>query len=129
MTPEQACKSDAAKLAALRLNPSPDQVAKFSSALMCEDLRPQVDRFVESLGIEIPGDQKSRTLVDQKSRTLEAPPQGESSDREQICKRESEELSRLRANPIRENAVRFARDLKCEDLKAQVTRLLESISD
>ena len=121
MTPEQACKSDAAKLAALRLNPSPDQVAKFSSALMCEDLRPQVDRFVESLGIEIPGDQKSRTL--------EAPPQGEASDREQICKRESEELSRLRANPIRENAVRFARDLKCEDLKAQVTRLLESISD
>src|SRR5277367_3365414 len=121
MTPEQACKSDAAKLAALRLNPSPDQVAKFSSALMCEDLRPQVERFVESLGIEIPGDQKSRTL--------EAPPQGESSDREQICKRESEELSRLRANPIRENAVRFARDLKCEDLKAQVTRLLESISD
>jgi len=131
MTPEQACKSDAAKLAALRLNPSPDQVAKFSSALMCEDLRPQVERFVESLGIEIPGDQKSRSLEvgDQKSRTLEAPPQGESSDREQICKRESEELSRLRANPIRENAVRFARDLKCEDLKAQVTRLLESISD
>ena len=121
MTPEQACRSDAAKLAALRLNPSPDQVAKFSSALMCEDLRPQVERFVESLGIEIPGDQKSRTL--------EAPPQGESSDREQICKRESEELSRLRANPIRENAVRFAHDLKCEDLKAQVTRLLESISD
>jgi uncharacterized caspase-like protein len=131
MTPEQACKSDAAKLAALRLNPSPDQVAKFSSALMCEDLRPQVERFVESLGIEIPGDQKSRTLEvgDQKSRTLEAPPQGEASDREQICKRETEELSRLRANPIRENAVRFARDLKCEDLKAQVTRLLESISD
>jgi glutaredoxin len=131
MTPEQACKSDAAKLAALRLNPSPDQVAKFSSALMCEDLRPQVERFVESLGIEIQGDQKSRTLEvgEQKSRTLEAPPQGESSDREQICKRESEELSRLRANPIRENAVRFARDLKCEDLKAQVARLLESISD
>ena len=131
MTPEQACKSDAAKLAALRLNPSPDQVAKFSSALMCEDLRPQVERFVESLGMEIPGDQKSRSLEegDQKSRTLEAPPQGESSDREQICKRESEELSRLRANPICENAVRFARDLKCEDLKAQVTRLLESISD
>src|ERR1700722_18145591 len=114
MTPEQACKSDAAKLAALRLNPSPDQVTKFSSALMCEDLRPQVERFVESLGIEIPGDQKSRTLEvgDQKSRTLEAPSQGESSDREQICKRESEELSRLRANPLRENAVRFARDLK-----------------
>src|ERR1700722_2229353 len=112
--PERACKSDAAKLAALRLNPSPDQVAKFSSALTCEDLRPQVERFIESLGIEIPGDQKSRTLEvgDQKSRTLEAPSQGESSDREQICKRESEELSRLRANPLRENAVRFARDLK-----------------
>ena len=76
MTPEQACKSDAAKLAALRLNPSPDQVAKISSALMCEDLRPQVERFVESLGMEIPGDQKSRSLEvgDQKSRTLEAPP-------------------------------------------------------
>ena len=75
----------------------------------------------ESLGIENPADQKSRTL--------EAPPQGESSDREQICKRESEELSRLRANPIRENAVRLARDLQCEDLNAQVTRLLESIGN
>ena len=120
MTPEQACKSDAAKLAALRLNPSPDQVAKFSGALTCEDLRPQVERFMESLGTEISADYKTVAL--------EAPTKSVS-DIVQICERESEELSRLRANPIRENAVRFARDLKCEDLKAQIARLLESISD
>jgi Caspase domain len=118
--PERACKSDAAKLAALRLNPSPDQVAKFSSALTCEDLRPQVERFMESLGMEISADVKTAAL--------EAPTKSVS-DIVQICTRESEVLSRLRANPIRENAVRFARDLKCEDLKAQVARLLESISD
>jgi hypothetical protein len=118
--PERACKSDAAKLAALRLNPSPDQVAKFSSALTCEDLRPQVERFMESLGVEISADRKTAAL--------EAPTKSVS-DIVQVCTRESEELSQLRANPIRENAVRFARDLKCEDLKAQVARLLESISD
>ena len=118
--PERACKSDAAKLAALRSNPSPDQVAKFSSALTCEDLRPQVERFMESLGMEISADVKTAAL---------AAPTKSVSDIVQICTRESEELSRLRANPIRENAVRFARDLKCEDLKAQVARLLESISD
>jgi uncharacterized caspase-like protein len=118
--PERACKSDAAKLAALRLNPSPDQVAKFSSALTCEDLRPQVERFMESLDMEIPADVKTVAL--------EAPTKSVS-DIVQICERESEELSRLRANPIRENAVRFARDLRCEDLKAQIARLLESISD
>jgi len=118
--PEQACKSDAAKLAALRLTPSPDQVAKFSSALTCEDLRPQLERFMESLGMEISADYKTAAL--------EAPTKSVS-DVVQICERESEELSRLRANPIRENAVRFARDLHCEDLNAQVTRLLESIGD
>jgi hypothetical protein len=107
-------------LAALRLNPSPDQVAKFSSALTCEDLRPQVERFMESLGVEISADRKTAAL--------EAPTKSVS-DIVQVCTRESEELSQLRANPIRENAVRFARDLKCEDLKAQVARLLESISD
>jgi hypothetical protein len=120
MAPERACQSDAAKLAALRLNPSPDQVAKFSGALTCEDLRPQVERFMESLGTEISADRKTVAL--------EAPTKS-ASNTVQICTRESEELSRLRANPIRENAVRFARDLKCEDLKAQITRLLESISD
>jgi len=119
MTPEQACKSDAVKLAALRLNPSPDQVAKFSSALTCEDLRPQVERFMESLGTENPDEQKNAAL--------EAPNQGEASDREQSCKRESEELTQLRADPIRENAARFARDLKCEDLRPQVERFMESL--
>ena len=75
---------------------------------------------MESLGMEIPDDHKTAAL--------EAPTKSVS-DIVQICNDESEELSRLRANPIRENAVRFARDLQCEDLKAQVARLLESISD
>ena len=60
---------------------------------------------MESLGMEISADVKTAAL--------EAPTKSVS-DIVQICTRESEELSRLRANPIRENAVRFARDLKCE---------------
>ena len=118
---EQICKRESEELSRLRANPIRENAVRFARDLKCEDLRPQVERVMESLGMENPNDPKSAALG--------APTNGESSDRVQTCKRESEELSRLRANPIRENAVRFAHDLKCEDLKAQVTRLLESISD
>jgi hypothetical protein len=48
---------------------------------------------------------------------------------EDFCGREAEELSRIRANPDLGSARRFAQQLKCEALKAQVSRLLQSLGD
>jgi uncharacterized caspase-like protein len=55
-------------------------------------------------------------------------PRGEiESNPDQSCATAETQLERLRANPTREEAVRFARDLKCEALRPQVNRLLESV--
>jgi len=48
--------------------------------------------------------------------------------REQICKRDEEKLVRLRANPARDEVIRFEQELGCERLRPQVVRLRESIS-
>ena len=118
--PGDPCKVAAARLAQLRLDPDADQVAKFSRELVCEDLRPQVNRFMESLGLApTPQSQVATAAVGEKSATV-AP---------QDCKQAAAELARLRANPDRAAAVRFAHDLKCDDLKPQAARLLESLGD
>ena len=51
-TAAQICKRDEARLAHLRVDPSAEQVAQFVRELGCEDLRPQVQRLAESLGVE-----------------------------------------------------------------------------
>ena len=45
------------------------------------------------------------------------------------CDREKEELDRLRANPDRRDAERFARGMTCAALKPQAARLLDSLND
>jgi uncharacterized caspase-like protein len=47
---------------------------------------------------------------------------------EQACKRDEEKLVRLRATQVRDEVVRFARELGCERLRPQLLRLLESVS-
>ena len=120
-TPGQACKSDEARLAQLRLNPDVEQVAKFSREFACEDLRPQVRRFMESLGLA-PTQEPQGSAAD-------AAGAAKPIDASQACKRDAEELARIRANPDRDSATRFARELKCEQLRAQAARLLDSVGD
>jgi uncharacterized caspase-like protein len=48
--PRQACVRDEERLAQLRANPVRDAVARFARELTCEDLRPQVQRLLESVG-------------------------------------------------------------------------------
>jgi uncharacterized caspase-like protein len=48
-------------------------------------------------------------------------------DPEQSCADEEKRLVRLRANPVREEVARFARELHCAALRPQVNRLLESV--
>jgi hypothetical protein len=45
------------------------------------------------------------------------------------CRRESEELNRIRTNPDRYEAERLARDMTCNTLKPQAARLLESLAE
>ncbi len=49
-TRQQACKREEERLAQLRANPARDAVARFARELSCEDLRPQVQRLLESVG-------------------------------------------------------------------------------
>jgi uncharacterized caspase-like protein len=114
---ERDCKSEEAALVQLRRNPDADKVTTFAQQLACDELRPQVDRFMESLGLA----------------PLKAPRGGTAAppalDMRAICKRDAAELARIRANPDRESALRFSRELRCDDLRPQVARLLDSVGD
>jgi len=47
----------------------------------------------------------------------------------EACRREAEELNRIRANPDRSHVERFASSVTCEALKPQAARLLESLAE
>jgi len=137
--PEQTCKREEARLAQLRADPAVDKVSEFARTLACEDLRPQVQRLLESLGAPpVAPSQSSALAVAAPSRGIlrtptAAPAPGEAGgtapNDPQACEREAAELARIRANPDRAAAVRFMRELKCEDLHAQAARLLESVGE
>jgi hypothetical protein len=50
---DQVCKEAAAKLAKLRISPTPEDVARFEKDLACEQLRPQLVRLRESIPANI----------------------------------------------------------------------------
>ena len=116
---DQACRREEGLLARLRATPDAGQIVKLERELACEDLRPQIQRLIESLDIKRPSE----------STTPPKPAAASPLDAAQVCKQEAEELARLRANPQRASVERFARDLKCDSLKAQAARLLESVND
>jgi Caspase domain len=142
MTQEQACKRDEERLAGLRASQARDEVVRFERELGCERLRPQVVRLRESISAE--GERGRRegaqplqaeephstadiALQKPERETLvrNAPPL---IPQEQICRRDEERLTRLRASPVRDEVIRFERELGCERLRPQVVRLRESIS-
>ena len=140
-SPDQACKRDAARLAQLRGDPSPGPVAQLARDLGCEDLRPQVQRLLESLSPErvspnpsgpAPAVVQTLAVIAPQQRanaSTPAPGAGQQPENVQACQREAKELARIRASPDREASLRLLRNLKCEDLRPQVARLLESIGD
>jgi hypothetical protein len=50
LPPDQVCKRDEERLARLRANPAPEEIARFERELGCARLRPQVVRLRESVG-------------------------------------------------------------------------------
>jgi hypothetical protein len=142
MTQEQACRRDEERLAGLRASQARDEVVRFERELGCERLRPQVVRLRESISAEgergrregaqqfqaeEPRSTADTALQKPERDTLvrNAPP---SMPQEQICKRDEERLTRLRASAARDEVIRFEHELGCERLRPQVVRLRESIS-
>jgi hypothetical protein len=100
---EGDCAAERDRLDRLRAQPSADTAQQLWRDLRCERLRPQVRLLLESLNVA-------------------ADPSG-------ACRREAEELSRIRTNPNRRDAEGFARDMTCEALRPQAARLLESLTE
>ena len=127
-----ACKRDETRLAQLRASPSLADVTQFARGLACEDLRPQVQRLMESMGAEPISRTQSASLTDVQSRgvpDVDGPQPGEALDQAEACKRDGETLARLRVHPDRAAVARFAKELKCEELRTKAARLMESVGE
>ncbi|MBV8793809.1 MAG: caspase family protein [Hyphomicrobiales bacterium] len=135
--PVSDCGSEQAELDGLRANPSIDAAQAFWHGLRCERLRPQARMLMYSLDLT-PEEPSAHPLLGDASPTL--PPKandvravvapGDSAPEDPgACQREKEELDRLRANPDRRDAERFAKGITCAALKPQAARLLESLTD
>jgi uncharacterized caspase-like protein len=135
--PVRDCATDQATLDHLRADPSIDEAQAFWRDLQCERLRPQARMLMESLDIVVEepsphpvvGDASAALLPKANDiRAVVAPGDSVAADAG-ACDREKQELDRLRANPDRREAERFARGMTCAALKPQAARLLDSLND
>jgi Caspase domain len=135
--PVTDCASEQAALDRLRADPSIDEAQAFWRGLQCERLRPQARMLMESLDIVVeepsphPVQGVASTSLPRKAndvRAVVAPGDSVAAD-PSACDREKQELDRLRANPDRREAERFARAMTCPALKPQAARLLDSLND
>jgi uncharacterized caspase-like protein len=131
------CASEQAALDRLRAEPSIDEAQGFWRGLQCERLRPQARMLMESLDIVVeepnprPVQGVVSTSLSPKAndiRAVVAPGDSVAAD-PSACDREKQQLDRLRANPDRREAERFARGMTCAALKPQAARLLDSLND
>ena len=137
--PASDCASEQIALDHLRAEPSIDAAESFWRGLRCERLRPQARMLMESLDI-VTENPSARPALGKASAALppkandvravvapgdSAPAQTDSN----ACEREKGELERIRANPDRRDAERFAQSMTCAALKPQAARLLESLTN
>jgi hypothetical protein len=153
--PSQACIRDEQRLMRLRAAPAPDQIVKFVKELACERLREQVQRLLESVGVEpavaaakaLPPTAPERSPQPAATEPLlaplppavaaakamlptspeRAPRAAEAVDPSLACSRDEQRLERLRVELIPDQIVRFEKELACERLRPQVQRLRESV--
>jgi hypothetical protein len=122
--PALACSRDEQRLARLRSNPAPDEIASFQRELSCARLRPQVQRLLESVASE---PRPPSAPVDTGSKPLRQQAQDQPIRTEDACTRDSARLARLRADPSIDAITRFERELGCEPIRPQLQRLRESL--
>jgi hypothetical protein len=137
--PAVACGRDELRLARLRSNPAPDEVARLQRELACDKLRPQVQRLFESIAVEQPasaaplgGALANAVRQPEPSSEAGAAPLAQGPliqvDSEAACTRDEQQLAHLRSNPVPDQMIRFYYELSCHRLRAQLQRLFESIA-
>jgi hypothetical protein len=119
------CVRDEQRLARLRSNPTPDEIANFQRDLGCTRLRPQVQRLFESFATE------QRPAAAPAATTPPPAPQVQAQAQplsaEEACTRDVARLAQLRSEPSLDAITRFERELGCERIRPQVRRLRESL--
>jgi hypothetical protein len=125
--PAAACSRDEQRLARLRSEPSPDEIAKFQRELSCVRLKAQVQRLFESIAITTeprpataPADNDAKAAARQQA-------QGQPVSAEDACLRDASRLASLRADPSIDAIKKFERELGCEHIRPQLQRLRESL--
>jgi hypothetical protein len=124
--PAVVCPREEQRLAQLRADPSPEQVAKFQKELSCARLEAQVRRLMESISVDpqrqaSPGaGEPARALQQTQAQVQPALP-------EELCARDEARLSRLRAEPSADGIRQFEHELSCEHIRPQLQRLRESL--
>jgi hypothetical protein len=124
-------------LTRLRADPVRDDIIRLERELGCERLRPQVVRLRESVVGDLPAAAGKAAV----GLAAPIPGDGEAAFREPVrqqandeaqpgadpCTRDQDRLARLRSLPVRDEVLRFERELACERLRLQVIRLRESV--
>ena len=125
--PAAACSRDEQRLARLRSEPAPDEIAKFQRELSCVRLKAQVQRLFESIAnsteprpAAVPSDNDAKAAARQQA-------QGQPISAEDACLRDASRLASLRADPSIDAIKKFERELGCEHIRPQLQRLRESL--
>ena len=122
--PAVACSRDEQRLARLRSEPAPDEIAKFQRELSCVRLKAQVQRLFESIATTGPrpaaADNDAKTSARQQA-------QDQPVSAEDACLRDASRLASLRADPSIDAIKKFERELGCEHIRPQLQRLRESL--
>jgi Caspase domain len=125
--PAAACSRDEQRLARLRSEPAPDEIAKFQRELSCVRLKAQVQRLFESIAnsteprpAAAPSDNDAKAAARQQA-------QGQPISAEDACLRDASRLASLRADPSIDAIKKFERELGCEHIRPQLQRLRESL--
>ena len=119
------CVRDEQRLARLRSNPTPDEIASFQRDLGCTRLRPQVQRLFESFATEPRPATVPAATAPQPAPQVQA--QAQPLSAEEACTRDVARLAQLRSDPNLDAITRFERELGCERIRPQVRRLRESL--
>jgi hypothetical protein len=120
LDPAAACSRDEQRLAKLRAEPVRDQIVGFAKELACPRLRAQMQRLLESVGAT---DQAGMTSPGSPPRQQQA----EASPHRTSARAMRSACSSCAPSPISTRSANLQRELACEQLRPQLSRLLESV--
>ena len=125
--PAAACSRDEQRLARLRSEPAPDEIAKFQRELSCVRLKAQVQRLFESIANSTEPRPAAALSDNDAKAAARQQAQGQLISAEDACLRDASRLASLRADPSIDAIKKFERELGCEHIRPQLQRLRESL--